>query len=102
MNILLLFFLIVVLYIIITDNSTNKKKEHLYVRPHCDKIPKFKRQYKEGVHFSNYSDGFDCYKRCLDNIDCQYVGVGFDCYDSCFNNLYGDRRQNNTLGDYDQ
>jgi hypothetical protein len=94
------YFIILLLAISIIYLTTNNQKENLYIYPKCDHIKPFLNKYHESYNNSNYSNGFDCYKRCLDNIDCQYVGVGFDCYNYCFDNL--GKQQNNTLGDFNQ
>lgn len=93
--------LIVVLIIAVIYVSTNKvNKENLYIYPKCDRIKPFINKYHESYYDSNVSNGFECYKKCLDAVDCQYVGVALDCQDFCFNNL--GKSENNTLGDFNQ
>ena len=100
MELYIIIFVIILLYVFF--ENTNGKKENLVVHPKCDHIPKFKNPYQEGVYYSNVENGFDCYQKCINNADCPYVGIAFDCYNNCFDNISSTKRQNNTLGDYDQ
>jgi hypothetical protein len=95
-NLIAVLLLFVIFYLILNK----KNKENLYIYPNCNHIKPFTNKYRESYYDFNISSGFDCYKRCLDNVDCQYVGVGFDCYNYCFDNL--GKKQNNTLEDYNQ
>lgn len=92
-------YIIIIIIILII-----KQKEHylipstLYAKPHCDHIKPFRKPYKNSFYENNVSSGFECYKNCLDNNNCDYVGSGFDCYNYCFDNI----GIMNTLGDYNQ
>lgn len=106
MNTHLILFFIAIFYMIYTIyNNVCVVKEHLYVgqnpniNPKCDRVKSFKKQYVSNYLTSNYSDAFDCYNKCIENAECQYVGVGFDCYDNCFNSV---EYPGKTLGDYRQ
>jgi hypothetical protein len=97
-----LIIIVIVILLFLCSYKRENNKEHLYIYPYCDRIKQFKNRYKENVYTSNFMNASDCYKKCLDNVDCQYVGVAFDCYNNCFDNVDNEKRQNNTFGDYNQ
>ena len=54
----------------------------------CDHIGPFKNPFKNQWGISDMNThGWDCYKKCIEDSNCNYVGVGFDCYNNCFHNL---------------
>ena len=93
--------IIIVLLTIAMLVSLNKKENMRVTRPanianpvnvpvwdKCDHIGPFKNPFKNQWGISDMNiHGWDCYKQCIEDSNCNYVGVGFDCYNNCFNNL---------------
>ena len=91
-NHIIIIILIIIFGYYIVEFVLNKK-EHLWVsqnpniNPKCEHVKSFKKSYVSNWSISNYSDAYDCYNKCINDADCQYVGVGFDCYNNCFDNM---------------
>lgn len=90
---ILIVIVIIISYIVYNQCANKKIKEHLWINQNpniqhqCNRVKEEKKPYISNWNTSNYSDAYDCYNKCLNDADCQYVGVGFDCYDNCFNNI---------------
>jgi hypothetical protein len=72
---------IIILYLMCNpqENFTNARCTN-HVSP-------IKSAYKENYKSSNMEYASDCYEKCLDSVQCSYMGMGFDCYNKCFDNL---------------
>jgi hypothetical protein len=82
-----------------TENYTNSKCDGIvsydkkcgqnfgYANPKCKRVPSYTQRCRDSYEYSDVTDSFDCYNKCMKDADCRYVGIGFDCYNNCFNNF---------------
>lgn len=100
-EITILIFIIIIMYMYIDSPITENLwiGQNPNINPKCNHVKEFKKPYVSRWNISNYSDAYDCYNKCINEAECQYVGLSFDCYNNCFNNV---EFPGNTLGDYNQ
>jgi len=75
-----MYFIVIIVLVLIFCLLNNREQ-------FCDRVESTKNIYHESLYDSNISNAFDCYAKCLDSLDCSYVGIGFDCHNKCFDNL---------------
>ena len=96
MDTLISIILVIIIICILLKNKQENMKSVNIANPmnvlkweKCDHIGPFKNPFKNQWGISDMNKhGWDCYKKCIEDSNCNYVGVGFDCYNNCFHNSY--------------